>query len=150
LSAKENILLGLSGTGLTRREAQQQADQALALCTIDTLADRTPSTLSGGEQQRVALARAIARRPTYLFLDEPFSGLDLVTKHSVLESVATLANDGHMTVVLVTHDPRDAGRLCSRAVVLGAGRVEESGLLGDLFRAPQSETLKVALSTYSH
>lgn len=143
LSAKDNILLGLSGAGLTRREVQQRASEALAQCAIASLAERKPGTLSGGEQQRVALARAIAVRPTYLLLDEPFSGLDLVTKTTLLTEIASLAAERNTTIVLVAHDPLEATALCRSVLVLKDGRVEEAGALNDLLRAPQSELLTV-------
>lgn len=143
LSAKDNVLLGLSGVGLTRQEAQERAREALALCAIAPLAERKPGTLSGGEQQRVALARAIAVRPTYLLLDEPFSGLDLVTKTTLLTEIAGLAAERNTTIVLVAHDPLEATALCRSALVLKDGRVEEAGVLNDLLRAPQSDLLTV-------
>jgi len=143
LSARDNVLLGLSGIGLPRQEAQRRTNEALALCAIQSLADRKPGTLSGGEQQRVALARAIAVQPAYLLLDEPFSGLDLVTKTTLLEEIANLVVERKLTIVLVTHDPKEALVLCRSALVLNQGRIEEAGLFTDLLNAPQSEILQI-------
>ncbi len=80
LSVLGNILLGQSGTELDKKERAERAHQALVICGIEGLAKRLPGQLSGGQQQRVALARAIAMQPVFLFLDEPFAGLDLVLK----------------------------------------------------------------------
>ncbi len=102
LSVMDNVLLGLSGAGVSKREARARAKEALAVCDIASLADRTPGETSGGQQQRVALARAIAVQPTFLLLDEPFSGLDLVTKAELLKEISTLATERKLTVVLVT------------------------------------------------
>jgi ABC-type Fe3+/spermidine/putrescine transport system ATPase subunit len=143
LSVMDNVLLGLSGARLTKKEARARASAALALCGIESLVDRKPGTLSGGQQQRVALARAIAVRPTYLLLDEPFSGLDLATKTNLLEEITALAVKQKLTVVLVTHDPREALTLCRSALVLENGHVEEAGTLQDLLCAPRSQTLRV-------
>jgi ABC-type sulfate/molybdate transport systems ATPase subunit len=143
LSVMDNVLLGLSGTGLTRKAARRRAHEALALCTVESLAERKPGTISGGQQQRVALARAIAVQPTYLLLDEPFSGLDLLTKTKLLEEIARLAVERKLTIVLVTHDPREALTLCRSALVLNQGRVEEAGLFPDLLHAPQSDLMKI-------
>jgi iron(III) transport system ATP-binding protein len=143
LSVMDNVLLGLSGAGLSKQEAKARAREALALCAIESLADRTPGKISGGQQQRVALARAVAVRPTFLLLDEPFSGLDLVTKSRLLEEIAALAAQRKLTVLLVTHDPMEATILCRSAIVLDNGCVQESGVLADLLRAPQSEMLRV-------
>ena len=143
LSVIQNGLLALSGTGISRREARARAKEALALCGIGSLADRVPGTLSGGEQQRVALARAVAPGPAFLFLDEPFAGLDLVTKMMLLNEISELAEKERFTVLLVTHDPLEAITLCRSAVVLDKGRLVESGDLTNLLREPRSEILKL-------
>jgi ABC-type sulfate/molybdate transport systems ATPase subunit len=143
LSVVENVLLGLSGARLPKREAKRRANEALARCAIESLAQRKPGQISGGQQQRVALARAIAVQPTYLLLDEPFSGLDLVTKTALLKEISALAAEQQFTVVLVTHDPVEATALCRSVMVLGEGHVEEAGALEDLLRAPRSEMVRV-------
>jgi len=142
LSALDNVLLGLSGADLHRSEARERAREALTVCGIDHLAHRLPAEISGGQQQRVALARAIAVRPSYLFLDEPFAGLDLVTRASLLSDIAALADRHAFTIVLVTHDPAEVTSLCSDAVVLEAGALCESGSLDALLADPVSATLR--------
>ena len=141
LSVIENVRLGLSGASLSRREAATRADEALHRCGIESLSNRLPKTLSGGQQQRVALARAIAPRPDFLFLDEPFAGLDLITKSRLLSRIHALATEQQFTIVLVTHDPLEATTLCRSAVVLSGGRVEANGTLEELLRTPKSEIL---------
>jgi iron(III) transport system ATP-binding protein len=143
LSVMDNVLLGLAGARLPKQESRARVREALARCAIESLAERRPDKLSGGEQQRVALARALAVRPAFLLLDEPFSGLDLATKTKLLQEIDLLAMERQFTVVLVTHDPRDAVLLCRAALVLENGRVEESGVLAELLRAPRSKTLCV-------
>jgi ABC-type Fe3+/spermidine/putrescine transport system ATPase subunit len=147
LSVIENVRLGLSGTSLSRRESATRADEALRRCNIESLANRLPNTLSGGQQQRVALARAIAPRPDFLFLDEPFAGLDLITKNRLLAEIQALASEQQFTIVLVTHDPLETTMLCLCAVVLDGGRVEVTGPLDELLRSPKSELLE-AFHTY--
>jgi ABC-type Fe3+/spermidine/putrescine transport system ATPase subunit len=142
LTALGNVLLGLSGAKLTRREARARAEEALHLCGIASLAHRRPGQLSGGQQQRVALARAIAARPRLLVLDEPFCSVDITTKARLLGEVRSLAALQNLTVVLVSHDPLEAAAICQSAVVLEDGHVQEFGSLADLFRDPQSQTLK--------
>ena len=143
LSVLDNILLGLAAHPLSTQEKHQKAIEALTLCKIEALADRKPEKLSGGQQQRVALARALAAEPDFLFLDEPFSGLDLVTKITLLEEIYLLAEKKKITLVLVSHDPIEATTLCRQAVILNQGRIEESGSLMDLLREPKSQILRV-------
>ncbi len=147
LSVIENVRLGLSGTSLSRREAATRADEALQRCGIESLSNRLPNTLSGGQQQRVALARAIAPKPDFLFLDEPFAGLDLITRNRLLAEIQALATEQQFTIVLVTHDPLETTMLCLSAVVLDGGRVEAAGPLDELLRTPKSELLE-AFNTY--
>ncbi len=132
LTAKENVRLGLSGLRLGRPQARSRAAGALDRCGIGQLARRLPGTLSGGEQQRVALARALAAEPELLLLDEPFTGLDLVTKEDILQEVERLAREQAVTLVVVTHDPSEAERLCAAGVVLEAGQVVDSGPLAEV------------------
>jgi ABC-type Fe3+/spermidine/putrescine transport system ATPase subunit len=143
LSVMGNVLLGLTGMRLSSQQARIRAEEALALCGIQQLADRKPGTLSGGQQQRAALARAIAAQPAFLLLDEPFSGLDLVTKNRLLREIADLATQRNLTVLLVSHDPMEATALCRSAILLDNGHVQEIGALENLLRAPQSEMLTV-------
>jgi iron(III) transport system ATP-binding protein len=143
LSVMDNVLLGLAGTGLRRKEARERACEVLASCAIESLADRKPGAISGGQQQRAALARALAVRPSFLLLDEPFAGLDLLMKTRLLEEIVVLAGKQKLTVMLVTHDPAEATTLCRSALVLENGHVEESGTWEDLLSNPRSEMLRV-------
>jgi iron(III) transport system ATP-binding protein len=149
LTAMGNVLLGLSGAKLTRREARGRAEEALNLCGIASLADRRPGQISGGQQQRVALARALAARPKLLILDEPFSSVDITTKARLLREIRLLANEQRLTTVLVSHDPMEAAAICQEAIVLEDGRVQECGLLSELMLNSHSEMLKT-FRDYSH
>ncbi|TWI11514.1 ABC transporter ATP-binding protein [Aerolutibacter ruishenii] len=142
LSALDNVLLGLPGLRHARSRVRAQALDALERCGIPDLAHARPGRLSGGQQQRVAIARAIAVRPKFLLLDEPFAGLDLVTKDALFDQIAALCRALGSTVILVTHDPAEVAQLCERVVVLERGQVVESGRLGELLQAPQSSLLR--------
>lgn len=82
------------------------------------LADRDADRLSVGEAQRMCLARALARHPQCLLLDEPTSALDTASKAGIEALVRTLADEG-LTVVVVTHDPRQASELADRTLPVG-------------------------------
>lgn len=143
LNVVDNVLLGLSGSKLRSQEARSRAEEALSGCGIRELANRRPGTLSGGQQQRAALARALAVRPRFLFLDEPFAGLDLVTKTQLLSEISALSSRHGFSVLLVCHDPLEAATLCRSAIVLEQGSVKDAGLLDDLLCSPRSELLRV-------
>ena len=96
-----------------------ETPQLLARVGLDVaLAGREADRLSVGEAQRMCLARALARHPECLLLDEPTSSLDTISKTGVEELVRSLADEG-LTVVMVTHDPRQANELADRIVTVG-------------------------------
>ncbi len=142
LSVMDNVILGLSGSGLSRRERKARAQEALILCAIESLAQRRPGEISGGQQQRAALARAIAIQPRFLLLDEPFSGLDILTKSGLLNDIAHLATEQKLTIILVTHSPMEATALCKNVLIFDSGVIEETGDLADMLRGSKSATFK--------
>jgi len=101
----------------------RQADELLERVGLGGLARQAPAQLSGGQQQRLALARALAAEPELLLLDEPLSALDGSLRRDLQDALASLREQRHTTLLLVTHDPGEALRLCQRAVLLEAGRV---------------------------
>lgn len=97
----------------------REAPHLLARVGLDVaLAGRDADRLSVGEAQRMCLARALSRHPECLLLDEPTSALDTVAKAGIEGLVRSLADDG-LTVVMVTHDPRQANELADRILRVG-------------------------------
>ena len=117
-----DVAFGPENLGLDRAEIDRRVDDALdAVRMQGRQADRIDE-LSGGERERVAIAGALAMDPDHLVLDEPFTGLDLRARESVLERLRALNDDG-VSVVVVTHDLRDLSALADRTVVLSEGSV---------------------------
>lgn len=121
LSVLENVLLGrrLRGETADQAAAEAEARRLLAEVGLDGWADAAPDTLSGGMRQRAALARTLMENRPVVLMDEPFSGLDAVTRLR-LQNLAARMLKGR-TVLLVTHDPLEAIRLGERVHVM-AGR----------------------------
>lgn len=121
LSVWQNVAYGLrSGSTRARRDlAMAWLERARA----GSLANRAPSTLSGGEAQRVALARALASEPRLLLLDEPFSALNQELRVQLGEVLRELLTATSVPVLLVTHDLADAQRMASRILSLDSGRL---------------------------
>jgi ABC-type Fe3+/spermidine/putrescine transport system ATPase subunit len=149
LSALENVVLGMARMDLSRGERRAAAMEALKSCRLEGFEDRVPAALSAGQQQRVALARALAVRPVLLLLDEPFTGLDLTLKAEIFEEIRRLAGEFDLTLLLVTHDPLEAGALASEALVLEEGTCCEQGSLDDLLAKPVSATLRAFVESLS-
>jgi len=127
LTALENVLLALElggGGSFKRREWRERAMACLQMASVQDLARRLPSELSGGEQQRVAIARALANDPPVIVADEPTGNLDSRTAHRIFDTLASLTEQGK-TVVYVTHDVELAARASDRIHLLD-GRIVDS------------------------
>lgn len=110
--------------GQARRAARAAAYEVLERVGLKPeVAKRYPAQLSGGEQQRVGVARALAADPPILLMDEPFSAVDPVVRHTLQNEILRLQDELHKTVVFVTHDIDEALRLADRVAVFGAGGV---------------------------
>ena len=124
--------------GLTRKE-RKAADigELLALLGLDArLAQRSPHELSGGQQQRVAVARALARKPSLLLLDEPFSSLDAALREATGRAVVHAVKATGAAALLVTHDQNEALSLADVVGVMSAGKVEQVGGPLDVYARP--------------
>jgi osmoprotectant transport system ATP-binding protein len=106
---------------------------------------RTPNELSGGQRQRVGVARALAADPDVLLMDEPFGALDPGTREALQDEFQALNARLGKTVVLVTHDIAEAGRLAEHIVLLSHGRVVQQGTLRDLLLHPISQQVHAFL-----
>jgi thiamine transport system ATP-binding protein len=136
LSAFDNAALGLDPR--LRLDAAQRAlvTAALHAVGLEGMEQRRPGQLSGGQMGRVALARVLLRDRPLLLLDEPFSALGPALKAEMLDLVASLCVDKGLTLLMVTHDPADARRLCPQTVVVAEGRAAPPVDTAALLAAP--------------
>ncbi len=116
LTCARNVSIGITGTSLS----QQGLDSAFVELGIDGLQTRLPSQISGGQQQRVALARALLRDQPVLLLDESFSALDWDMRTGCFDALKDLCNTRGMSILLVSHDDRDAAYLGCKIMRLSA------------------------------
>ncbi len=128
LTIVENVELGLLAKDFSRKERRQRALAAIDLIGLDGFEDAYPKELSGGMKQRVGFARALVVEPEALFMDEPFSALDVLTAQNLREQLLDLWTDRTMptrSILMVTHNIDEAVSLADRLVVLAAdpGRI---------------------------
>jgi ABC-type sulfate/molybdate transport systems ATPase subunit len=119
----KNVMYPLRMRGLSRAEARRRAEEVLRLVRLESLARRGPRELSGGERRRVALARLLVLEPETLLLDEPTGDVDHANEQLIEELIRDLHARTGMTVVLASHNIRQAATLAGRMVTLVAGRL---------------------------
>ncbi len=104
LSASENVSLGLTFKGVSKKNRMEMAYKALKSVGLEDRMNHKPNELSGGQQQRVSIARAFVGNPKIIFADEPTGNLDTKTSEEVMEIITGLAKEKKQTLIIVTHD----------------------------------------------
>ena len=123
-----NVEIGLEARGMPKEEYARKSNEAIDLVGLDGFENAYPKELSGGMQQRVGFARAFVIHPSVLFMDEPFSGLDVLTAENLRGEIADLWEQGSFpadSILIVTHNIEEAVFLADRLIVMGAnpGRI---------------------------
>jgi spermidine/putrescine transport system ATP-binding protein len=136
MTVAENVAFGPRMAGETGPDVRRRVSDALALVSLDSMADRRPDQLSGGQQQRVALARALINRPAVLLLDEPLGALDLKLRRQMQVELSRIQREVGITFVYVTHDQEEAMTMSDRIAVMNHGRVEQVGTPQDVYDRP--------------
>ena len=108
MNVADNIAFGLRMQNKRKAERNARVQELLSLIHLPDYAKRDVTTLSGGESRRVVLARAIAPSPPVLLLDEPLTGLEEDFRYALAQELSDILRATEITVVLVTHDRREA------------------------------------------
>ena len=136
MSALQNVLAAMEHIpGPLRHE---RASEILSRVHLGGLEDRYPKELSGGQKQRVSLARALARDPSVLLLDEPFSAVDQVTRNKLYRELSELRQRVETPIILVTHNLEEATLLADKLCILHHGRTLQEGSVTDVMARPAS------------
>ena len=130
----KDVAFGPQNFGVSEEDAERIAREKLALVGIaESLFDRSPFELSGGQMRRVAIAGILAMEPAILVLDEPTAGLDPLGRKELMNLFKKLHQSG-MTIVLVTHLMDDVAEYANQVYVMEKGRLVKSGKPSDVFQ----------------
>ena len=142
MSVFDNVAFGLQVKSRRERpsavEIRRKVQSLLDLTQLGWAGGRFPAQLSGGQKQRVALARALAVDPEVLLLDEPFGALDAQVRHELRRWLRRLHAELKFTSIFVTHDQQEAIEVADTIVVLNRGRIEQTGVPGEVYDLPAS------------
>ena len=122
LTVKENILLPLSITKASKKEADQKFKTVATELGIFDLKDKYPNEISGGQKQRTSAARAFIHEPSIIFADEPTGALDSKSASDLLNKLSELNQKRQATILMVTHDAA-AASYCSRVIFIKDGQI---------------------------
>lgn len=126
LSAEQNLFSVLEFQPLSYRNRMARADELLGMFGLADKRKQIAGTLSGGERRRLEIARCLASRPKLILLDEPFTGIDPVTIHSIQDIIEDLRRSG-ISILLTDHRERETLTITDRSYIVFAGRILVSG-----------------------
>ncbi len=125
-TVKEEMISTLSNFGYTEKEAMDIAIEILSRFGLEDYLERSPFSLSGGEQRRLSIAIALSWSPEYVILDEPTIGLDGTSRKTLIDMIHEILRDGK-TVIIVSHDINFILEFKTRLIILNDGEIKYDG-----------------------
>lgn len=122
LSPTENLEFFGAWSGLNRKEIKERTKELLEVLGLSHVADKPVSKFSGGMKNRVNLAIGVIHRPKILFLDEPTTGVDVQTRHAIVDYLKELNKDG-TTLIYTSHHLTEAESLCTKVALIDEGKI---------------------------
>ena len=137
LSVRDNLLLVLEVQGMKPQERRARADELLGKLGVAHLADRKAMVLSGGERRRVEIARTLCSNPSFILLDEPFTGIDPIAIEDIQGIILDLKAEG-IGILITDHNVRETLGITDRAYILFDGVIRTHGLSADIPNDPEA------------
>lgn len=145
-TVKKDISFGLIKQQILNEEIEERVITSLKSVGLDeTILDKSPFELSGGQKRRVAIAGVVAMQPKILVLDEPTAGLDPSGRDEIFSYIKRLHKEFNMTVILVSHSMEDIAKLADRVIVMNKGTVFMDKPSSEVYAEPE-ELEKIGLS----
>ncbi len=140
LTVEENIRAILEMVGVDKTEQRRRTQKLMERLDIAHLAHQRAGSLSGGERRRVELARALATKPTFILLDEPFTGVDPIVRAQIQDIVRTLCQEG-LGILITDHNVRETLEITDRAYLMYDAQVLISGTSQELVQDERARQL---------
>lgn len=135
MTVYKDVAFGPNNMGLSDKEIDERVKKALAKVGMDeSIYDKSPFELSGGQKRRVAIAGVLAMEPNVLILDEPTAGLDPKGREEILGELKKLYETTGITIILVSHSMEDIARFVNRIIVMDKGELKLDGTPKTVFR----------------
>jgi lipopolysaccharide export system ATP-binding protein len=140
LTVEENIMAILETLAIGKIERKRRLEVLLEELNISSLAKHKAFTLSGGERRRLEITRALVTNPSFILLDEPFSGIDPIVVNEAQEIIKGLKERG-LGILLTDHNVRETLSITDRAYLIAEGKILISGTAEDLINDPQARQI---------
>ncbi len=140
LTVEQNILAILETLNLTYRERKKRLEELLNELNIAHLAKNKAFTLSGGERRRLEITRALVTKPSFILLDEPFSGVDPIAVFDVQQIIQELKNKG-LGILLTDHSVRETLAITDRAYIMFESKILRAGTSEELVNDPKAREI---------
>lgn len=140
LTVEENIMAILETLPINSAERKRRLEGLLSELNIAHLAKNKSFTLSGGERRRLEITRALVTNPSFILLDEPFSGIDPIVVNEAQEIIKELKEKG-LGILLTDHNVRETLSITDRAYLIADGKILISGTAEDLINNPQAREI---------
>jgi lipopolysaccharide export system ATP-binding protein len=136
LTSEENLLAVLETLPLTPEQQRDRLEELLVQMGLETVRQNKAYTLSGGERRRLEIARSLTLQPSFILLDEPFSGIDPLTVKDLQEIIRDLGRSG-IGVLITDHNVRETLSVTDRAYILRNGKIFRKGRPAELSEDPE-------------
>jgi lipopolysaccharide export system ATP-binding protein len=136
LTSEENLLAVLETLPLTTEQQRDRLEELLVQMGLETVRQSKAYTLSGGERRRLEIARSLTLQPSFILLDEPFSGIDPLTVKDLQEIIRDLSRSG-IGVLITDHNVRETLKVTDRAYIVNHGKIFRTGRPQELSNDPE-------------
>ncbi len=140
LTVEENIMAVLETVKISKKERKKRLEQLLEELRMTQLAKSKAYTLSGGERRRLEITRCLVTNPSFILLDEPFSGVDPIAVFEVQQIIADLKKKG-LGILLTDHNVRETLSITDRSYIMTEGRILLSGTAQELISNPEAKKI---------